>query len=66
MASRGLRPGAIAPVSGEYRIVGVRGGRTNVERTVKKGQRLPPTRRTGETYQVARRAHNGWGKGPVA
>jgi hypothetical protein len=65
MSKKGLKPGHSAPVSGEYAIVGPRGGQTNEERTVVRGAPLPPTPKKGETYVIARRAHNGAGKGPV-
>jgi hypothetical protein len=65
MSSKHLKPGHPAPVSGEYAIVGPRGGQTNVERTVVRGEPLPPTPTKGATYVLSRRAHNGAGKGPV-
>lgn len=65
MKSKGLKPGQPAPVSGEYAILGPRGGQTKVERTVVRGEPLPPTPSKGSTYVVSRRAHNGAGKGPV-
>jgi uncharacterized protein (DUF486 family) len=37
------KPGQNAPVSGEYEIVGPRGGDTGKERTAIKGRPLPPT-----------------------
>ena len=64
MASKGLPPGHIAPVSGAYKIIGSRGGDTGVERTVTRGKTLPPAPK-GSTFQISRRAHNGAGKGPV-
>lgn len=48
-----LRPGHEAPRSGQYRQVGPRGGRTDVERTVTKGEPLPPTPRKGMSYVLA-------------
>ena len=39
-----LKPGEKAPASGEYEIVGPRGGHTGEERTVPKGRPLPPRR----------------------
>lgn len=53
-----LKPGEKAPVSGEYEIVGPRGGHTHEERTVPRGRPLPPTPNTGEGYRISRRAHN--------
>lgn len=39
----GLKPGQKAPASGQYEIIGRRGGRTGKERTVVWGEPLPPT-----------------------
>ncbi len=60
---REFKPGAKAPVSGEYEIVGPRGGRTGEERTVSKGEVLPPTPTRGESYRISRRARNKSGQG---
>jgi hypothetical protein len=56
------RPGEIADRSGEYEIVGARGGDTGKERTMVKGRAFPPTPKPGQTYQMHRPAHNGAGK----
>ncbi len=56
------KPGEIAPVSGEYEIVGSRGGDTGKERTAIQGKPLPPTPKPGQTYAIHRPAHNGAGK----
>jgi len=45
-----FKPGAIAPKSGQYEILGPRGGRTGNERTVTKGEPLPPPPKPKETY----------------
>ena len=45
-----FKPGEKASSSGQYEIIGPRGGRTGVERTVVKGEPLPPTRKSGEEY----------------
>jgi len=42
-----FKPGEEAPTSGQYEIVGPRGGRTGEERTVTKGEPLPPTPEKG-------------------
>lgn len=54
MASKnsGLRPGQIADTSGQYALVGPRGGRTDSERTVVKGEPLPPTPRPNMSYKL--------------
>jgi hypothetical protein len=59
---RVYRPGEKAPVSGEYEIIGPRGGDTGKERTSIQGERLPPTPKPGQGYVVHRPAHNGAGK----
>ena len=58
-----LTPGTKAPVSGQYEIVGPRGGRTGVERTVVRGEPLPPTPNPGESYRIADRTKNQSGRG---
>lgn len=62
MSSKKLTPGTPAPVSGQYEIVGPRGGRTGVERTVVRGEPLPPTRAPGEAYRISDPTNNGSGK----
>ena len=47
-----LKPGQKAPVSGQYEMIGQRGGKTGIERTVVKGEPLPPTRETGQKYRL--------------
>ena len=44
------KPGERAPQSGQYEIVGPRGGRTGIERTVVDGEPLPPTLQQGQRY----------------
>jgi hypothetical protein len=48
--SKTYKPGQSAPRSGQYEIVGPRGGKTGIERTVVKGEPLPPTRQAGQRY----------------
>jgi hypothetical protein len=60
--SKVYKPGQSAPVSGEYEIVGPRGGDTGRERTAIQGKPLPPTPKPGQSYVVHRPAHNGAGK----
>ncbi len=48
------KPGEKAGTSGQYEIVGPRGGdRGGAERTVTKGEPLPPTPEKGERYRLA-------------
>lgn len=58
-----LKPGSKAPASGQYEIVGQRGARTGVERTATRGEPLPPTPKSGQTYRIADRSKNGAGRG---
>lgn len=62
MSGKKLTPGTPAPASAQYEIVGPRGGRTGAERTVVRGEPLPPTPNRGETYRIADRTNNGSGK----
>lgn len=52
--TKGLRPGQTAPHSGQYQITGPRGGR-GPERTVVRGEPLPPTPSRGSTYTLVDR-----------
>lgn len=58
-----LAPGSKAPASGQYGIVGPRGGDTGKERTVVKGEPLPPTPRPGQGYVINDRTKNKSGRG---
>ncbi len=48
-----FKPGQEAPCSGQYEMLGPRGGHTGIERTVVKGEPLPPTLSAGQVYRVA-------------
>lgn len=47
-----FKPGQPAPKSAQYGLLGPRGGDTGKERTVTKGEPLPPTPKKGMTYKV--------------
>lgn len=47
------KPGQTAQRSGQYEIIGQRGGETGKERTVTRGEPLPPTPKPGQTYKLA-------------
>jgi hypothetical protein len=47
-----FKPGQEAPKSGQYEIIGPRGGQTGEERTVTKGEPLPPTPKPGESFKL--------------
>jgi len=46
-----FKPGQKAPTSGQYGITGPRGGK-GPERTVTRGEPLPPTPAAGSTYRL--------------
>jgi hypothetical protein len=52
------RSGEIAKTSGQYEITGPRGGSTGQERTVTKGEPLPPTPEAGQLYRLADRTRH--------
>jgi len=58
-----LKPGQTAPRSGQWEIVGPRGGDTGQERTVPRGTTLPPTPKPGQTYRLVDPTRNGAGRG---
>ncbi len=60
---KNLKPGNTAPASAQYEIVGPRGGHTGQERTVARGEPLPPTPRAGQGYVIADRTKNNSGRG---
>jgi len=60
--SKTFKPGQPAPISGEFGIVGPRGGATGQERTAIQGRSLPPTPKAGQRYVIDRPAHNGAGR----
>jgi hypothetical protein len=47
------KPGEKAPRSGQWEITGPRGGKTGIERTVTKGEPLPPSLKSGQQYKMA-------------
>ena len=58
----GLKPGQMAPASGQYGVVGPRGGKINKEVTVVKGEPMPPTQKPGQTYVMNDPTKNKSGK----
>ena len=50
-----IKPGSKATRSGQYEIVGPRGGKTGKERTVTRGEPLPPTPQKGQGYVLVDR-----------
>jgi len=55
--SSGYKPGQKAPASGQYQIVGPRGG-GGPERTVTRGEPLPPTPAVGSKYRLVDRTRH--------
>lgn len=47
-----MKSGEKATKSGQYEIVGPRGGKTGEERTVTKGEPFPPTPKSGQKYTL--------------
>ena len=46
------KPGQKAPVSGQYGVVGPRGGKTGTEITAVKGETLQPTQKPGQGFDL--------------
>lgn len=47
---KSYKPGEISRYSGQFELVGPRGGKTNREVTVVKGEPIPPTPKPGMKY----------------
>ncbi|HCR86085.1 MAG TPA: hypothetical protein DIV86_05345 [Alphaproteobacteria bacterium] len=50
MSKKTFTPGSKAPNSGQYEMVNTNGNKVGVERTVTKGEPLPPTTKKGWEY----------------
>ncbi|MHB8152675.1 MAG: hypothetical protein ACYDG3_06350 [Bacillati bacterium] len=59
---RTLKPGEIAKYSGEYQIIGPRGGHGD-ERTIVQGEAAPPTPLPNSHFKLVRPAKNKAGYG---
>ena len=46
------KPGEVAPRSGEYELVGPRGGKTGETVTLSKNDRFPPSNKAGQVYEM--------------
>jgi hypothetical protein len=62
MADKALKPGETAHRSGQYEIIGPRGGHTGEERTIPKGHTIPPTPAPGQTLKIVDPTKNKSGK----
>jgi hypothetical protein len=60
--ARTMKPGTTAPRSGQYELIGPRGGQTGKERTVVRGEPLPPTPKAGMGYKLVDPTKNGAGR----
>jgi hypothetical protein len=60
--SKILKPGQKAPASGQYAVVGPRGGKLDKEVTVVKGEPMPPTEKPGQGYVMVDRSKNESGR----
>ncbi len=63
MANKPLKPGEAAPRSGQYGVLGPRGGDTGREVTSVRGEPLPPTPKPGMTYVLNDATKNKSGRG---
>ena len=61
--SKSLKPGQTAPRSGQYAVIGPRGGDKGREVTVVKGEPMPPTQKSGQTYILVDPTKNKSGRG---
>lgn len=50
MAKTSYKPGEKVPKSGQYEVIGPRGGSREREVTSVKGEPFPPTQKSGERY----------------
>ena len=57
-----FKPGQTAPYSGQYELVGPSGEKTGEERTVVRGEPLPPTPLSGMRYVLFDPSNNGAGR----
>ncbi|MDK2951154.1 MAG: hypothetical protein PWQ77_819 [Kosmotogales bacterium] len=57
-----LKPGQKTPVSGQYAVVGPRGGNTGKEITSTKDNPLPPTSKKNQSYVLVDPTKNKSGK----
>ena len=57
------KPGEKAPRSGQYEITGPHGGATGIERTVTKGEPMPPPLKSVQTYKLTDPTRHGVRKG---
>ncbi len=56
------RPGQPAPTSGQYGVVGPKGGKTGIEVTAVEGKTLPPTPKPGQGFVLVDKTKHKDGK----
>ena len=49
---KNLKSGQNVPISGQYAVIGKRGGQSGDEITGVRGKTLPPTPKPGQTYKL--------------
>lgn len=52
MSKNTYKPGQTSPRSGQYEVIGPRGGSQDREVTVTRGEPFPPTQKPGQGYQL--------------
>ena len=57
-----MKPGEKVEFSGQYEIVGPRGGKTGKERTLVKDKIVPPTEKPGQRFVLVDPSKNGAGQ----
>ena len=57
-----MKPGQTAKRSGQYEIVGPKGGKSGVERTIVKGKTIPPLPKPGQKLVMVDPTKNKSGK----
>lgn len=59
MGKHTFKPGEKAQISGQYEMLGQRGGKTRIERTVVKNEPFPPTLQAGQSYVLVDKTKTG-------
>lgn len=57
-----IKSGQSAPKSGQYEVIGPRGGATGHEVTLPKGHTAPPTPKSGQSFKLVDPTKNKSGK----
>ncbi|MBT3321055.1 MAG: hypothetical protein HN392_02100 [Anaerolineae bacterium] len=62
MMTKKQKSGQVASISGQYAVVGPRGGKTGAEVTVVKSKPLPPTPKSGQGFVLVDKTKHKSGK----